>query len=134
MSNFKLTSGGVIINEHNKILLKKDPLRGWELPGGMVEDGESLDVAVIREVKEETGLSIEVVKFCGISQEVNNNLCNIWWLGKPVHGELKTCAESLALGFFSREEALQMITNEDFKEELLQVLDKNSHPFFLTFD
>lgn len=44
---FSITSGAVIKNEQNKILLKKDPIRGWELPGGLVETGETVQAAVI---------------------------------------------------------------------------------------
>ena len=131
MSDFRLTSGAVVLNEQNEILLKKDPIRGWELPGGMVEQGESIDDAVIREVKEETGLDIELVQFCGVSQEMNKNICNFWWIGKPVKGELTTSSESLEIGFFKREDALKLITNVSFKEELLKILDNASHPFFL---
>lgn len=133
MNNFIMTSGGVIIDEQNKILLKREPTRGWELPGGIVEEGESIKQAVIREIKEETGLEIEIVNFCGVSQEVNKNVCNFWWLGKPLEGELKTSAESLEVGFFSFEEALKMITNKDFKKELIKVMDVEKHPFFITF-
>lgn len=51
----RVTAGGVVANADNEILLKKDPKRGWELPGGHVEEGESIAKALIREVKEETG-------------------------------------------------------------------------------
>lgn len=133
MNNFMITSGGVIINEQNKILLKKEPTRGWELPGGIVEEGETIKEAVIREVKEETGLDIDIINFCGVSQEISKNVCNFWWLGKPLEGKLKTSAESLEVGFFSFEEALKMITNKDFKEELIKVMDVETYPFFITF-
>jgi mutator protein MutT len=54
---------GAIIVCNGKILLEKrksEPGRGkWSVPGGLVELGESTEQAVIREVKEETGLDVE---------------------------------------------------------------------------
>ncbi|MEG0386263.1 MAG: NUDIX hydrolase [Solibacillus sp.] len=74
---FSITSGAVVVNSENQILLKKDPKRGWELPGGLVESNETFKETVIREVKEETGIEIEFVKFCGVSQEVEKGICNM---------------------------------------------------------
>ena len=132
MNKFTITSGAVILDDHKRILLKKDPNRGWELPGGIVEENENIKDAVIREVKEETGIHIDIIDFCGVSQELKRNVCNMWWLGKPINGSLKTSKESLEVGYFSIEEALKLIRNDDFKEELLICLDKNKHPFFIT--
>lgn len=133
MCKFSITSSAVVIDKHDKILLKKDPKRGWELPGGLVEKNESIKNAVIREVKEETGIDIDIISFCGVSQEINNNICNIWWMGTPIGGELQTSIESLEVGFFNIEEALKIITNKDYQNELLMCLGKENHPFFLTF-
>lgn len=132
MNKFTITSGAVVLDEYKRILLKKDPYRGWELPGGIVEENENIKNAVIREVNEETGINIEIIEFCGVSQELKRNICNIWWLGTPINGSLQTSKESLEVGFFSIEETLKLIRNDDFKEELLKCVDKDNHPFFIT--
>ena len=50
-----------IIDINNKIVLieRKNPPYGWALPGGFVDEGETVEDAVIREMKEETNLSLE---------------------------------------------------------------------------
>ncbi|MGG3624660.1 NUDIX hydrolase [Bacillus gobiensis] len=128
-----LTAGAVILNQQNKVLLKKDPHRGWELPGGHVEQNESLKETAIREIKEETGITVEITKFCGISQEVSKGRCNTWWLGKPVSGEFKSGLESMEIGYFEIEQALQMIQIKEFREEFLKCLDEKDHPFYISF-
>ncbi|WNG35361.1 NUDIX hydrolase [Archangium minus] len=44
------------------LIHRKNPPLGWALPGGFVDEGERLDVAAVREVKEETGLDVELVE------------------------------------------------------------------------
>src|SRR2546427_6340645 len=55
---------GAVIFDGDRVLLVKrahDPLKGeWSLPGGAVDRGETLEQAVAREIKEETGLEVEV--------------------------------------------------------------------------
>jgi 8-oxo-dGTP diphosphatase len=54
---------GAVVFRGDKVLLierGQEPLRGWwTLPGGLVEAGERLESAVIREVLEETGLMVQ---------------------------------------------------------------------------
>lgn len=38
----------------------------WELPGGQVEEGEALDQAICREIKEETGLTVKPIGITGV--------------------------------------------------------------------
>ena len=128
-----VSAGVVVLNSQREILLIKGPRRGWEPPGGVVEQGESIELAAIREVKEETGIDIEIVKFCGIFQNVTVGVVNTIWLGKPISGEPQTSEESLEVGYFTIEQALEMVTWPTFRQRIEFALDESQHPFFVAW-
>jgi 8-oxo-dGTP diphosphatase len=58
---------GAVVQSQNEVLLLRRPeddfMGGlWELPSGKVEPGEALDAALLREVKEETGLDVSAIQ------------------------------------------------------------------------
>lgn len=128
-----VSAATIVLNEQNEILLIKGPRRGWEMPGGQVEEGESLKDAAIRETFEESGIEIEVVKFCGVYQNVSASICNTLFLARPVGGKLTTSPESLEVGFFPIEKALEMVTWKNFKQRIEYCLDEKLHPFLIEF-
>jgi 8-oxo-dGTP pyrophosphatase MutT (NUDIX family) len=128
-----VSAATIVLNEQNEILLIKGPRRGWEMPGGQVEEGESLKEAAIRETLEESGIEIEVVKFCGVFQNVSASICNTLFLAIPVGGKPTTSPESLEVGFFPIEKALEMVTWKNFKQRIEYCLDEKLQPFLIEF-
>jgi ADP-ribose pyrophosphatase YjhB (NUDIX family) len=66
--------GAVIVSEGRVLLVQRgrEPMKGhWSLPGGLVELGESLEVGVIREVEEETGLLVEPVELIELLDRIH---------------------------------------------------------------
>ena len=48
------------------LIQRKNPPLGWAIPGGFVDDGESVERAAVREALEETGLSVDLVALLGV--------------------------------------------------------------------
>lgn len=89
---YKVRATGVLI-ENNSLLLVKQKLsnnRNWSLPGGRVEPGETLEQALIREMKEETGLDVEPIRMlyvCDVAAS-GNTVLHITFLTKRIGGEI----------------------------------------------
>lgn len=64
MERFQIRVAGVLLREDTILLVRQTvtSTRGWSLPGGRVETGELLSEAVVREMREETGLETKVRK------------------------------------------------------------------------
>jgi len=65
--------GALIIDARRILLVRRgaEPLKGkWSIPGGVLEVGESLIVAVKREVLEETGLAVEPREVAGVVERI----------------------------------------------------------------
>ncbi|WP_404448626.1 NUDIX hydrolase [Sutcliffiella horikoshii] len=128
-----ISAATVVLNDKNEVLLIKGPRRGWEMPGGQVEEGESLKDASIRETKEESGIDVEIVKFCGVFQNVNGSICNTLFLAKPIGGTPTTSPESLEVGFYPIEQALKMVSYKNFRERIEYCLKEEMIPFYIEF-
>jgi len=90
---FNIRITGILI-ENNEILLVQQKLsdkRKWSLPGGRLERGETLSQGLIREMKEETGLDVEILRMlylCDVATS-SNTLLHITFLLKKRSGEIE---------------------------------------------
>jgi len=124
--------GVITFNSEKKVLLVKrgnEPSKGlWSLPGGLVELGERVREAGIREVKEECSIDIEpedVISVVDLILEdsdgkVKYHYILIEYLAKYIGGELKLQSDVIDAGWFSQPEIAQL----DVPEVTRQVLEK----------
>jgi ADP-ribose pyrophosphatase YjhB (NUDIX family) len=94
-----------VIHDGKILLTKREDFEVWCLPGGAVEDGESLAEAAIREAKEETGLDVELTRLVGVYSRVGgmwNDMHAVLFAAKPVGGGLTTQpGETIEVAYFS---------------------------------
>lgn len=112
--------GAFIINDKGELLLQlrnKAPEKEyWSIPGGRVELFETFEEAVKREVKEETGVEVEIISLLGICDHIIKNEERHWvspsYLCKIVEGEPQILepTKHLDIKWFSLDKLPEKIT------------------------
>jgi 8-oxo-dGTP diphosphatase len=97
----------MVLIEGNRILLVKrgrDPFKGeWAVPGGRIEDNETAEECAKREMKEETGLIIDLIKLTGVYSDPMRDprkVIAVAYLVKRVGGEPKAGDDASEVKWF----------------------------------
>ncbi len=97
----------VVIDKESRVLLtQREDFEVWCLPGGEVDDGESLAQAAAREVREETGIEVELQRLIGVYSrpQWRSGAHVTCFAGHPVGGQLQgQSGEVIDLAFFAPE-------------------------------
>lgn len=124
----------LVTNDAGDILLVKSPWRGWEYPGGLIEPGETFQEALHREVREESGVEIEITGFIGICKNVERNIVNIDFTARYIGGELRASEESTEVLWAKPEQALEMITFPLTRKRLKNMLSGREEAVLFCFE
>jgi mutator protein MutT len=123
--------GAIIIEGGRVVLVKRGraPLLGkWSIPGGVLEIGETLRAAVVREALEETGLTIEPGELLGVFERVvpdeqgrmRYHYVLIDFLCQRVAGQLAAGDDAEEARWFSREEVSALELARETEEVILK--------------
>ncbi|AKG90804.1 ADP-ribose pyrophosphatase [Geoglobus ahangari] len=107
MKCITLTVDAIVPYKGGIVLIKRrnDPYRGYyALPGGIVEYGERVEDAVVREVREETGLECRVRKLVGVysdpERDPRGHFVSVCFLVEVTGGELKADSDAAEVKVF----------------------------------
>ena len=130
-SEIELTNMCLICDGNKVLVQEKVGTKGLVFPGGHVEEGESLFESVVREMKEETGLTIENPKICGFKdwiQEDGTRYIVLLYKTHKFTGELKFSNEGRVF-WIDRDEinSVNLIWN---MKELLEIFDADLYSEF----
>src|SRR5580658_3277047 len=111
-----LVGVGAIVIENSRVALVKrahPPLQDqWSIPGGVLEVGELVRDAAVREAREETGLTVEPGELLGVfdrvlrdpGQRVQYHYVLIDFLCRRVAGDLAAASDAAEVGWFRQQE------------------------------
>lgn len=128
-----VATGALVSNSAGEVLLIDSPWRGWEFPGGQVEEGEDIVSALKREVMEETGVEITVGSMVGMYTNLTHSVLITTFLADYVSGELTTSKESLQVKWVSRQQALADVTHPTVHMRLQDMLDYNGSTVYRAY-
>jgi len=127
---FTLGAFAIIFDENGSVLLShRCDMDGWNLPGGMVESREMPDEAVVREVREETGLEVVVERLVGIYGKGDRDEINFSFVCRVVGGQLTLTDEADQHRFFAVDQ-LPANTVPKHVERIRDALNGAAHPIF----
>ena len=122
---------GVLIRRDGKYLIIRraaEPDAGlWSVPGGLVDIGEKISDAAVREAKEETGLDVEIIDLLGVVDRIVREGSRIKYhfiiadyLAEPKEGTLKPASDALDARWVDPNELL----NYDLTPTLIELLKR----------
>lgn len=133
-------ASAVVVDDEGRLLLaKRTDNTLWTIPGGTMKPGETIVETAVREVKEETGLDVEVVSLVGIYSNPNHVVeysdgevrqqFSVCFACRRVGGGLATSDETSEVGYFSPDEFEDMEIHPSIRLRIQHFLEKRAEPY-----
>lgn len=133
-------ASAVVADGDGRILLaRRRDNELWTIPGGAMEPGESISQTAVREVKEETGIDVEVVSLIGIYSNPNHVVeysdgevrqqFSVCFACLPVGGEPAPSDETSDVGFFRRDALDRMEIHPSTRLRIEHYLARRVEPY-----
>jgi ADP-ribose pyrophosphatase YjhB (NUDIX family) len=118
---------GALVEQDGRVLLVRravTPYLGeWDIPGGFLHEWEHPAEAARREVREETGLDVELTELLGILLDrygdADHNTLNIYYRARVFAGEARAGDDAADLGWFGPDELPERIAFPDHERRVL---------------
>jgi ADP-ribose pyrophosphatase YjhB (NUDIX family) len=138
-----LAAYAIVCNHLSQVLLvRRTDDSNWELPGGRVEVGETASQAAVREVAEESGVTIEITDLAGIYSDPAHVL--VYPDEKGIYQQFAVCfyattpardahpdgVETSAAAWFDPHHTTHLAMHPAMRQRLTNALNKTHHAYF----
>ena len=136
-----------LVRKDKLVLIIKNKRRGWEMPGGTIEQGETITEALKREIQEESGILCEPEHLTGIYQNLIVKdgygplegmkippIVNLAFVCKYISGKASSSVESEDVRWVTPEEATRMVTHPLYAQRLSDILQFDGSVVFSCYE
>ncbi len=117
-----VAASALVRNDKGQILLVRTRRRGWEIPGGQIEIGESLIDGLKREVLEESGVEVEIGRLAALRSNLTSSIVIFCFEARYLAGQLRPSDETPEVEWVSPERALEMISHPAILQSVMDVM------------
>jgi ADP-ribose pyrophosphatase YjhB (NUDIX family) len=133
-------ASAAVSNEHNEILMQRRADNNlWALPGGTMDPGESIGQTAVREVREETGLDVEINGIVGIYSDPRHIIeysdgevrqqFNICFSARLLGGTLRASDESTEVAWITPQSLEELPIHDTTRLRLRHFLERRTSPY-----
>ncbi|PRX47568.1 ADP-ribose pyrophosphatase YjhB (NUDIX family) [Prauserella shujinwangii] len=118
---------GIVIDNQDRVLVIRRRDNGhWEMPGGVLELGESFEDGVRREVAEETGMTVEVERLTGVYKNITRGIVALVFRCRPGEQPIHPTDEAREVRWMTRDEITDAM-DPAFAIRALDAFDTQPH-------
>lgn len=126
-------AAAVIRDDGSVVAIRRRDNGHWEPPGGILELDETIEEGLKREVREETGLDVEIDHLTGVYKNMPHGIVALVFRCSIVNGTPRPTAEASEAAWLSPADVRERMT-EAFAIRLLDALDDNASPTVRSHD
>ncbi|GAA1253205.1 NUDIX domain-containing protein [Prauserella halophila] len=111
MPKHSVSVAGIVVDSDDRVLVIRRRDNGrWEMPGGVLELGESFEDGVRREVAEETGMTVEVERLTGVYKNLGRGIVALVFRCSPAGDLIAQTDEAREVRWMNRDEVTRVMT------------------------
>ncbi|WP_328594817.1 NUDIX hydrolase [Actinomadura macrotermitis] len=121
-----MSVAGVVVDGDKALLVQRRDNAHWEPPGGVLEVAETITDGLVREVREETGLTVEPIALTGVYKNMTRGIVALVFRCRSVAGNLLTNDEVKSFHWATKDEVTAML-DEAYAVRVLDAMQAE-HP------
>lgn len=124
----------LVTNDAGDVMMIRSPKRGWEVPGGQIEQGEALLDGLKREIMEESGITAEIGQLTTVTTRTTDPYIVIFcFLAHYIAGDPRPSEESPEVEWVARDRVLDRIEHPAVYDRVKDMLDYDGQPIYRVY-